>query len=53
MVYGSLVDEGLLCTEEFVLGNEKPFFVALERNQAAVITGENRVCHDRVLLSEL
>lgn len=51
--YGSLVDEGLLCTEEFVLGNEKPFFVALERNQAAVITGENRVCHDRVLLSEI
>lgn len=27
--YGSLVDEGLLCAEEFVLGNEKPFLSPL------------------------
>jgi hypothetical protein len=29
VVYGSLVDEGLLCAEEFVLGNEKPFLSPL------------------------
>lgn len=29
VVYGSLVDEGLLCAEEFALGNEKPFLSPL------------------------